>query len=341
MVSTTGEQTITNNSNGTVEVIVALRGFYASASAPAPPDSPAATVSGQTATVSWTTPEGDGGSPITGFTVAAAPDGVSVTVAGTATQATLTGLANAAGDTFSVTATNAAGTSDAAVYSPPNVISGTVVAPSGQPVSGATVDILPSDVPASAPATWSPSVIGTATTDANGIWTFTVPPYSALPADSQAAANNDGGYLNVDAVAAAYATDAAGDTYNVTGNAERFAFVGTSSQPSGPVAAANPGGGVPAMVVTPDQTDLGAQDTDAAEAATTGSQNSPTLTDANNDVVGDPDNAYAAAPADSYGYQNIAGSNSDGYDPTSRTTERISAQRPTPEPCRPAPPPRN
>ena len=51
----------------------------------------------------------------------------------------------------------------------------------------------------------NPSQIGTVTTDVNGNWAFAVPPYSALPADAQAAANANGGWLNVEAVARATA----------------------------------------------------------------------------------------------------------------------------------------
>jgi hypothetical protein len=314
-VSTAGEQTITNHSSGTVDVIVTIRGYYIAPAAPAPPESVTAIVSGQTATVSWAAPAGDGGSPITGYTITASPDASTTTVDGNTYQATLSGLANAAADTFSVTAANAVGSSDASTYSPPNVISGTVLAPSGQPVAGATVNILPSDAPASDPDSWSPNLIGTATTDANGIWTFTVPPYSSLPADSQAAADNDGGYLNMDASVVAFATTASGATYNVAADAVRSAFVGTSSQPSGPVTVADPAGGTPEMVVTPDQTDLGANDTVANEDATVGYQNSATLTDSNDNIIGDPDDAYASGPTDAYGYQSIDGSNNDGYDP--------------------------
>ena len=210
-----------------------------------------------------------------------------------------------------------------------------MLGPTGQPVAGATVQILPADAPSSDPDSWGPNVIGTATTDANGIWAFTVPPYSALPADSQAAADNNGGYLNLDASVLAFAATASGAVYDVGDDTARSAFVGTSSQPSGPVTAANPAGGVPAMVLTPDQADLGADDTDLAEDGTTGYQDSPSLTDSNSDVVGDPDNAYASAPADAYGYQDIAGSNSDGYDPyiaadgTDLSTATISGEVPS------------
>ncbi len=317
-LSSSGQQTITNHSSGTVNVVVSVRGYYVTPIAPSAPGSVTASVSGSSATVTWSPPGSDGGAAITGYTVTAAPDNESVTVSGTATQATLTGLANAAADAFTVTAANAAGTSESGTWAPAGVISGTVLSPDGQPVSGAMVAIEPSDAPASDPATWTSSIIGTATTDAKGIWTFTVPPYSALPADAQAAANNNGGWLNLDASAFASAnvTTASGTvSYPLGADAGRSAYVGTSASPSGPVQVASPSGGVPAMIVTPDQADISSQDTEANEEATWGYQNNPTLTDANGNIIGNEMNADVSFPADSYGYQNIAGPDDDGYSP--------------------------
>lgn len=78
-----------------------------------PPDMPTAVsaVSGNaSARVSWSAPR-DNGSTITGYTVTASPGGRSVTVDGDLTAATVTGLTNGVGYTFTVVATNAVGTS--------------------------------------------------------------------------------------------------------------------------------------------------------------------------------------------------------------------------------------
>jgi hypothetical protein len=61
------------------------------------------------AVVSWSAPASDGGSTITGYTVTSTPGGPTCTTAG-ALSCTVSGLANGTAYTFTVTATNGAGT---------------------------------------------------------------------------------------------------------------------------------------------------------------------------------------------------------------------------------------
>ncbi len=67
--------------------------------------------------VSWAAPTDDGGSPITGYTVTASPGGQTATVDGATTTAVVTGLTNGTSYTFTVRATNAAGTGPASTPS--------------------------------------------------------------------------------------------------------------------------------------------------------------------------------------------------------------------------------
>ncbi|MGA9275749.1 cell wall-binding repeat-containing protein, partial [Ilumatobacter sp.] len=68
--------------------------------------------------VSWSAPVSNGHSPITGYTVTAAPGGATCTTSGART-CTVTGLTNGTPYTFTVTATNAVGTGPASPASAP------------------------------------------------------------------------------------------------------------------------------------------------------------------------------------------------------------------------------
>ena len=83
---------------------------------PQPPANVTATPGNAQATISWTAPTNTGGSPITGYTATASVGGQSCTTI-TATSCTISGLTNGTAYDISVTATNAAGTSDPSVVS--------------------------------------------------------------------------------------------------------------------------------------------------------------------------------------------------------------------------------
>jgi plastocyanin len=102
--------------------------------APAAPTAVAAAPGQASAIVSWTPPATDGGSPITGYTVTSSPAGGVVSVDGSTTTATVTGLTNGTSYTFTVTATNALGTG------PPSAPSNTV-----SPRAPATTSVTVSD----------------------------------------------------------------------------------------------------------------------------------------------------------------------------------------------------
>ncbi|MBI2172181.1 MAG: fibronectin type III domain-containing protein [Chloroflexi bacterium] len=90
------------------------------ATVPGAPQNVQAFAGNAQATVTWTAPASNGGSPITSFTVTSSPEGKTATVNGSTFVATVTGLTNGAAYTFTVTATNAIGTGLASA--PSNVV---------------------------------------------------------------------------------------------------------------------------------------------------------------------------------------------------------------------------
>ncbi len=98
---------------------------------PGAPTGVSATAGDTQITVSWTAPASDGGSAITGYTVTSSPGSHTGYSAGAATTVTVTGFTNGTAYTFTVTATNAAGTSAASVAS-------TAVTPSQHPTPDPT-----------------------------------------------------------------------------------------------------------------------------------------------------------------------------------------------------------
>jgi len=75
------------------------------------PTNVTATAGDTQATIKWSAPSFDGGSPITGYTVTASPGGATCAATAPSTECAITGLTNGTTYSFTVTATNAAGAS--------------------------------------------------------------------------------------------------------------------------------------------------------------------------------------------------------------------------------------
>ncbi len=86
-------------------------------SAPDAPTSVVATAGNQNATLSFSAPANDGGSAITGYTATSSPGGLTGTSSGSSTSIGVSGLTIGTSYTFTVTATNAIGTSAASAAS--------------------------------------------------------------------------------------------------------------------------------------------------------------------------------------------------------------------------------
>jgi hypothetical protein len=122
VAGTVTECTITGLTNGTEYIFLVMATNAAGdgpsspsntvtpATVPAAPMNVTATAGNAEATVTWTPPPDDGGSPIIGYTVTGDPGG-SCSVDGDVTECTITGLTNGTEYSFTVIATNAQGDS--------------------------------------------------------------------------------------------------------------------------------------------------------------------------------------------------------------------------------------
>lgn len=122
--------------NGTTTALAALaNGTVATpwtVTAPSAPVNVSAAPGLASATVRWL-PANDGGQVPSSYTVTASPGGATVAVSGTSYQASFTGLTGGTAYTFTVRATNTAGTSAASAASAP-VVAGQLPSPPGRPV---------------------------------------------------------------------------------------------------------------------------------------------------------------------------------------------------------------
>jgi hypothetical protein len=224
-VSPSGQETITNVSSGTVDIQVAITGWFRAPAAPAAPDPVTVSVSGTSATISWSAVTGDGGSPVTGYTVTSSPDPGSVTVDPSTFSATLSGLPNAASDAFTVTAANAAGTGTATgisaipITNPPASspltagVSLTVLDAGGvTPMANATVGVFytpPADLEVADGTTFSLTELASGSTNGSGVFTAAVPATAVPSSDMADIGDGTTDAFNADIVA----IDSAGNVY--------------------------------------------------------------------------------------------------------------------------------
>ena len=115
---------------------------------PTAPLNPTALASNGQATITWTAPASDAGSPITSYTVTSSPGGLTCTTPdGSTLTCTVTGLTNGTAYTFTVVATNGNGNGDTSVATAP-------VTPSSIP--GAPLSVSGKGGNGQAVVTWSP-----------------------------------------------------------------------------------------------------------------------------------------------------------------------------------------
>jgi len=128
----------TNDAGNSAESAPVTATPVAPSGVPGAPTGVTATAGDTTATVSWTAPASTGATAITSYVVTASPGGRTATVAGSARQATVTGLTNGTAHTFTVRAVNSHGTGPASAPS-------AAVTPAGVPGAPTNLRLTPGD----------------------------------------------------------------------------------------------------------------------------------------------------------------------------------------------------
>ncbi len=163
------------------------------------------------------------------------------------------------------------------------LLSGMVLSPDGRPVADDKVIVYPADSPADVSY---PMIIGSAMTDAQGQWLLAVPSWPRLPADSQAAADGNGGWLNV--IASAFGV---GGGFEEEADGVTAVWTGTRTMSIPPAGTTAPR--ALTMTMSPLQKGLSSLASARGAAGTWAARAS---------VMSTAD-AYATPPTDKYGYQ--------------------------------------
>lgn len=164
------------------------------------------------ATITWAPPTATNGAPVTGYTVTTLPEGPTTTVPASATSAVVDGLSNGSTYTFSVTASNSAGSSPAATSGP--------VTPAGVPDA--------------------PSAVSAVGGDRSAVVSWSAPAGNGSPVVRYAVTASPGGRVTYTSGGATSATVSGlvnGTTYTFTVAATNDVGASPASEPSEPVTA--------------------------------------------------------------------------------------------------------
>jgi hypothetical protein len=323
-VSPTGEETVTNHSAGTVNVVVSTRGYWSNPTVPDVPTAVDSTYASNDTTVTWQPPDADGGSPITGYLVkfgsgssytvssgvfslqepSASTDTVSVAAINAVGDGTaspimvVTGapMDSTAGDPTAPTVGQGSSSSQTQL---PVTLTGTVIGPNGSSVASTSV-ALSTEVDNTDDTAVTEVPIANVLTDSTGNWSYTLSSFASLPGLAQSAATTNNGFLNV--VIDAYANATVGSvTYPEIAEATQPVYVGSGTTDSLPTIAP-----LTLQLVSGTQTNRTSNVTNTGMANSWAGQNDPTTT---------TNDGSSAPPTNQYGYQNSIGSPDSSYDP--------------------------